>query len=120
MEKLKSLHFCAFLDVNFKGFDSGKEAAPDLNLQNLYKDFLGKDKDKEEGEANVGPRAVPRQSRSGARASTSKSTPPSRRCCSTASRAPPTRKATSRTASSPSMNSSPTSTRNSRTSFASY
>lgn len=48
MEKLKSLRFCAFLDVNFKGFDSGKEAAPDLNLQNLYKDFLGKDKDKDD------------------------------------------------------------------------
>lgn len=40
-EKTTSQHFCVFLDVNFKGFDAGKEAAPDVNLQNLYREFLG-------------------------------------------------------------------------------
>src|SRR5262249_6104301 len=46
MEKLKSNRFVAFLDVNFKGFDSGMEKAPDLNLLNLYREYLGKDEDK--------------------------------------------------------------------------
>ena len=31
LEKLKSHRFCAFLDVNFKGFNAGKEPAPDAN-----------------------------------------------------------------------------------------
>jgi len=45
-EKLKSNRFVAFLDVNFKGFDSGKEKAPDANLTNLYREYLGKDDEK--------------------------------------------------------------------------
>ncbi len=47
LEKLKSHRFCAFLDVNFKGFNSGKEAAPDANLVNYYREFLGGDKDED-------------------------------------------------------------------------
>src|SRR5262249_37195174 len=51
LEGLKSQHFVAFLDVNFKGFDSGADPAPDLNLSNLYKEYLGKDdKDHEDSE----------------------------------------------------------------------
>jgi len=43
LEKLKSHRLCVFLDANFKGFDSGKEAAPDLNVTNFYKfsEYLG-------------------------------------------------------------------------------
>jgi len=51
MEKLRSQHFVAFLDVNFKGFDIGKEQAPDPNLGNFYREFLGKDDDKAPGSA---------------------------------------------------------------------
>jgi C-terminal peptidase prc len=46
LEKLKSQRFAAFLDVNFRGFDIGKETAPDPNLANFYKEFIGKDDDK--------------------------------------------------------------------------
>jgi carboxyl-terminal processing protease len=46
MEKLKSNRFVAFLDVNFKGFDSGKEKAPDPNLLNFYREYMGKDEEK--------------------------------------------------------------------------
>ncbi|OAI42269.1 hypothetical protein AYO40_00045 [Planctomycetaceae bacterium SCGC AG-212-D15] len=49
LDKMKCQHFAAFIDVNFKGFDSGKDKAPDVNLQNLYKEFLGKDKDDNDG-----------------------------------------------------------------------
>lgn len=45
LEKLQSQHLCALVDVNFKGFDSGKEPAGDLNASNLYKEFLGKDEE---------------------------------------------------------------------------
>jgi C-terminal peptidase prc len=45
LEALKSHRFCAFLDVNFNGFDRGKEPTPDPNLGNFYKEFLGKDDD---------------------------------------------------------------------------
>jgi C-terminal processing protease CtpA/Prc len=53
LEKLKSDRFCAFVDVNFKGFSVPKESAPDLNVQKFYREFLGESKDKEE-------RATPR------------------------------------------------------------
>lgn len=43
LDKLKSSRFVAFVDVNFLGFDAGKEKAPDPNLQNFYREFLGKD-----------------------------------------------------------------------------
>jgi C-terminal peptidase prc len=47
LSKLKSQRFVAFLDVDFKGFDSGKEPAPDVILSNFYREFLGgKDDDK--------------------------------------------------------------------------
>src|SRR5262249_18396088 len=39
LEKLKSQHFCAFIDVNFKGFDSGKDPAPEPNLAGFYREF---------------------------------------------------------------------------------
>jgi C-terminal peptidase prc len=41
LEKMKSHRFCVFLDVNFKGFDVGKESAPDANLPNFYREFFG-------------------------------------------------------------------------------
>jgi C-terminal peptidase prc len=45
LDKLKSQKFCGFVDVNFKGFDSGSEAAPDPNLAKFYREFLGGDED---------------------------------------------------------------------------
>ena len=45
VDKLTSQRFVAFVDVNFLGFDAGKETPPDPNLQNFYKEFLGKDDD---------------------------------------------------------------------------
>ncbi len=45
LEKLPCQHFCALLDVNFKGYDARKEPAGDLNMSNLYKEFLGKDEE---------------------------------------------------------------------------
>jgi C-terminal peptidase prc len=50
LDKLKS-HLCVFLDVNFAGFDVPKDKAPPVNLQNLYKEFQGKD---EEGGSKPG------------------------------------------------------------------
>jgi len=46
LEKLKSQRVVAFLDLSFKGFDLGKEAPPDVNLANLFKEFLGKQDEK--------------------------------------------------------------------------
>src|SRR6516165_3982302 len=40
LDKLKSQKFCAFLDVNFKGFNPGKDPAPEANLTNFYREFL--------------------------------------------------------------------------------
>jgi C-terminal peptidase prc len=45
LKKLKSQRFCAFIDVNFKGFNSGKEHAPDLNLLKLYRELIGEEDD---------------------------------------------------------------------------
>jgi C-terminal peptidase prc len=42
---LKTQRFCAFMDVNFKGFDLGKAKTPDLDLTKLYREFVGKDDD---------------------------------------------------------------------------
>jgi hypothetical protein len=43
-DKLKSKHLCMFLDLNFKGFDAGKESIPEASLgENPYKEFLGDD-----------------------------------------------------------------------------
>jgi len=53
LDKMKSDRFCAFVDVNFKGFSVPKDAAPDMNTQKYYREFLGETKDKEE-------RALPR------------------------------------------------------------
>lgn len=50
LKNLKSQRLCVFLDVNFKGFDIGKETAPDANVTNFYKEFLGK----EDNDSNVG------------------------------------------------------------------
>src|SRR5439155_17555667 len=47
LEKLQSQKVCAILDVNFKGFDSGKEVIADPNLFDLVKVFIGPE-DKEE------------------------------------------------------------------------
>ncbi len=45
-DKLVSNRFVAFIDVNFLGFDAGKEKAPDPNIQNFYREFLGGDENK--------------------------------------------------------------------------
>jgi C-terminal peptidase prc len=43
-DKLKSNHLCILLDVNFKGFDAGKESIPEASLgETPYKEFLGDD-----------------------------------------------------------------------------
>ncbi len=44
---MKSHRFCAFLDVNFKGFNPGKEQAPTRDVAKFYREFLGGDKDEE-------------------------------------------------------------------------
>jgi carboxyl-terminal processing protease len=47
VDHLQSQKFVALIDVNFLGFDSGKEdQAPDPNLQNFYKEFLNQDEAK--------------------------------------------------------------------------
>jgi len=43
LEKAKTHRFVAFLDVNFKGYDAKKNPGVDVNLSNLYKEYLGKD-----------------------------------------------------------------------------
>jgi C-terminal peptidase prc len=43
LEKLKSQRFVAFIDVSFKGFDAGKDAAPDLNMESRFREFLRTD-----------------------------------------------------------------------------
>lgn len=45
LELSKSQRFVAFLDVNFKGYDAKKQSGLDVNLANLYKEYLGKDED---------------------------------------------------------------------------
>jgi C-terminal peptidase prc len=40
IDKLKSQRFVAMVDVNFLGFDIGKEKIPDLNTQNIFRVFL--------------------------------------------------------------------------------
>jgi C-terminal peptidase prc len=47
IEKIKSQKLCAILDINFKGFDAGKEVIPDPNLLDMVKVFVGPE-DKEE------------------------------------------------------------------------
>src|SRR5207244_2001523 len=47
LEKMKSQRFCAFMDVNFKGFDAGKDTAPDPNVSGFYQGFFGKDEETE-------------------------------------------------------------------------
>jgi C-terminal peptidase prc len=43
LDKLKSQHFCAFIDVNFKGFKAGDEKLSDPDLTKVYRELLGKD-----------------------------------------------------------------------------
>ncbi len=45
-DKLQQHRVIALLDLNLLGFDSGKEAMPDPNLQNFYKDLVGEDPEK--------------------------------------------------------------------------
>src|SRR5262249_14464458 len=42
-DTLKSQKFIAFLDTNFLGFNAGKEATPDPDLRNFYREFYGKE-----------------------------------------------------------------------------
>lgn len=42
LDKLKSNRFCAMIDVDFRGYKGGKEAFPELQLEESpYKEFLG-------------------------------------------------------------------------------
>jgi C-terminal peptidase prc len=43
LEKVASERFVGIVDVNFLGFDPGKEPMPDFNNNGLVKDFLGSD-----------------------------------------------------------------------------
>src|SRR5262249_43372130 len=44
LDKLKSQRFCAFIDVYFKGFESGPEKVPEPTLgPGYYREFLGTD-----------------------------------------------------------------------------
>ncbi len=54
LDKSQSQRFVAFLDCNFLGFDAGKETAPDPNLANFYREFLGN----EDAKVNVPSRVV--------------------------------------------------------------
>jgi C-terminal peptidase prc len=48
LDKLKkNTNFCGFIDVNYRGFDAGKDAAPDANVNGFYKEFFGKEEDEE-------------------------------------------------------------------------
>ena len=48
VDKIKSQRFVAMLDVNFMGFDIGKEKAPDPNSQKFYREFIGDDDEAKE------------------------------------------------------------------------
>jgi carboxyl-terminal processing protease len=43
LDTLKSQKFVAFLDVNFLGFNVGKQDKPDPDLRNFYREFYGKE-----------------------------------------------------------------------------
>jgi C-terminal peptidase prc len=45
LAQLKSRHFCAFLDVNFKGFKPGKGAPTDVTVSNFYHEFMATTKE---------------------------------------------------------------------------
>ena len=48
LDKLKkNTNFCGFIDVNYRGFDPGKDSAPDANVNGFFKEFFGKDEDEE-------------------------------------------------------------------------
>jgi len=52
VEKIASQKFVALIDVNFLGFDTGKDA-PEPNLQNFYREFLGSDETKDTSPSRV-------------------------------------------------------------------
>lgn len=49
LDKLKSERFCAFIDVNFKGFIAGKDPVPEPTLERTaYREFLAPSNDEEQ------------------------------------------------------------------------
>lgn len=46
LDNLKSQRFLALVDVNFTGFDAGKDPAPDPHLSNFYREYLGNEEAK--------------------------------------------------------------------------
>src|SRR5262249_62263608 len=48
MQKLKSQRFCAFLDVNFRGYDPGKTPPTDVDPEKAFQEFFGSEKDEDE------------------------------------------------------------------------
>src|SRR5207249_4135449 len=53
IEKLKSERFVAMVDVNFMGFDPGKEKAPDPNVAKFFREFLGQQDEEKEPASRV-------------------------------------------------------------------
>src|SRR5262249_7925044 len=47
LQKLKSQKLCAIVDINYKGYDPGKQVIPDPNLIDMVRVFVGNE-DKEE------------------------------------------------------------------------
>jgi C-terminal peptidase prc len=48
INRIKSQQFCAFIDVNFKGFDGGKNAPADADPEKVYQEYFGSEKDEDE------------------------------------------------------------------------
>jgi C-terminal peptidase prc len=48
MQKMKSQRFCAFIDVNFRGYDPGKTPPTDVDPEKAYQEFFGTEKDEDE------------------------------------------------------------------------
>jgi C-terminal peptidase prc len=48
MNRLKSQKFCAFIDVNFKGFEPGKDAPTEADPEKIYQEYFGDEKDEDE------------------------------------------------------------------------
>jgi C-terminal peptidase prc len=54
MNRLKSQKFCAFIDVNFKGLEAGKDAPAEADPEKIYQEYFGNEKDEDELPTKVG------------------------------------------------------------------
>jgi C-terminal peptidase prc len=48
MHRLKSQRFCAFLDINLKGFDADPDALAGADPEKVYQEYFGTEKDEDE------------------------------------------------------------------------